>query len=358
MIKLRNTIIDISESIAKHNTCLSLLKMIFMQLKKSLILLLLAVVMHVGNHAQAQTKTIIKNVSVEGITEYQFPNGLKVLLLPDPSKPTITVSITYLVGSRMEGYGETGMAHILEHMMFKGSKKHPKIPAELTAHGATPNGTTSDDRTNYYETFSATDENLNWALSLEADRMVNSFIADADLKSEFSVVRNEFEMHENSPSRVLFERVISTAYLWHNYGKAPIGSKEDIEKVPINNLQTFYRKYYQPDNAVLFVGGKIDEKKALQLVEKYFAGIPRPARHLDPTYTVEPAQDGERSVILNRVGDVQGIACAYHIVAGSDHDYPAFKILNEVLTNQPSGRLYQELVKSGKASACGVFAWR
>lgn len=297
----------------------------------------------------------VKTTSVEGITEYMLGNGMKVLLFPDPSKPTITVNITYLVGSRMEGYGETGMAHLLEHMVFKGSTKHTDIPKELTAHGASPNGTTWYDRTNYYETFSASDENLNWALDLESDRMVNSFIAEKDLKSEFSVVRNEFESGENDPSGVLMERILSTAYLWHNYGKSTIGSKEDIEKVPIENLQAFYKKYYQPDNAVLLVAGKIDEAKTLELVNKYFGSIPRPARVLQPTYTIEPTQDGERIVELRRVGDVQVAACAYHIPAGAHADYPAIDVLNEVLTNEPNGRLYQELVKTGKASR--VWSW-
>ena len=209
--------------------------------------------------------------TVEGISEYVLPNGLHVLLFPDPSKPKITVNITYLVGSRMEGYGETGMAHLLEHMMFKGSTKHPHVPDELTAHGASPNGTTSYDRTNYFETFQGSDENLNWALSLEADRMINSFVAEKDLKSEFSVVRNEFESGENNPSAILEERVLSTMYLWHNYGKSTIGSKEDIEKVPIKNLQAFYKKYYQPDNSVLLVAGKIDEQKTLDLVVNIMA---------------------------------------------------------------------------------------
>lgn len=196
-----------------------------------------------GNSAtgKQQLPAPVKVASVEGITEYKLANGLRVLLFPDPSKASITVNITYLVGSRMEGYGETGMAHLLEHMMFKGSTGHPHIPQELTSHGASPNGTTSEDRTNYFETFNATDENLNWALSLESDRMVNSFIDNKDLQSEFSVVRNEFESGENNPQRILSERVASTAYLWHNYGKATIGSKEDIEKVPIENLKAFYK---------------------------------------------------------------------------------------------------------------------
>lgn len=311
-----------------------------------------------GASAQkSKTAEPVKVTSVEGITEYRLQNGLKVLLFPDPSKSTITVNITYLVGSRHEGYGESGMAHLLEHLVFKGTPKHPNIPQELTAHGARPNGTTWYDRTNYFETFNATVENLRWALDLESDRMINSFIAKKDLDSEFSVVRNEFESGENDPGSVLMERVLSTAFLWHNYGKSTIGSKEDIEKVPIENLQAFYRKYYQPDNAVLMVAGKIDEAKTLQLVNEYFGPIPRPTRILQPTYTVEPVQDGERHVTLRRVGDIQMAAAGYHIPAGAHTDFPAVALLADILTNEPSGRLYKALVESKKASSVYGFAW-
>ena len=230
--------------------------------------------------------------SVEGITEYRLHNGLRVLLFPDQSKQTITVNVTYLVGSRHENYGETGMAHLLEHLVFKGSTRHPDIAAELTAHGARPNGTTSWDRTNYFETFNATEENLRWALDLEADRMVNSFIAKKDLDSEMTVVRNEFEMGENNPVGVLFKRVLSVAYDWHNYGNMPIGARSDIESVPAERLQAFYRTYYQPDNAILLIAGKIDEAKTLALVQEYFSPIPKPARTLPTLHTVEPVQDG------------------------------------------------------------------
>ncbi len=289
--------------------------------------------------------------SVEGITEYRLANGLRVLLFPDESKQTITVNITYLVGSRHENYGETGMAHLLEHLLFKGSKRHPDIPAELTAHGARPNGTTSWDRTNYFETFAATEENLRWALDLEADRMVNSFIAQKDLDSEMTVVRNEFEAGENNPIGVLFKRLLSVAYDWHNNGNTPIGARSDIEGVPIERLQAFYRTYYQPDNAVLLVAGKIDEAAALALVNEYFGPIPRPARVLPKLHTVEPTQDGERQVVLRRVGDVQWAAVAYHIPAGTHEDLPALVILNEVLGNTPAGRLHKALVEPGKAAA-------
>lgn len=305
--------------------------------------------MKVGSNASSVVAT--KLSTVEGITEYSLPNGMNFLLFPDQSKQTITVNITYKVGSRHEGYGETGMAHLLEHMVFKGTPKHPDIPNELSSHGARPNGTTWLDRTNYFETFSATEENLKWALDLESDRMINSYIAKKDLDKEMSVVRNEFEMGENDPGSILSERVMSTAFLWHNYGKSTIGARSDIEKVPIERLQAFYHKYYQPDNAVLMVAGKFDEKKVVELVTSYFGKIPRPTRQLIPTYTEEPIQDGERNVVLKRVGDVQVATCLYHIPAGSHPDAAAVDLLTDIMTIEPSGRLYKSLIETKKASS-------
>ena len=296
--------------------------------------------------------------SVEGITEYDLPNGLRVLLFPDPSKETATVNVTYLVGSRCEDYGETGMAHLLEHLMFKGTPRHRNIPGELTVHGCRPNGSTWLDRTNYYETFAASDTNLNWALDLEADRMVNSFIARKDLDSEMTVVRNEYEQGENNPQGVLEERVLSSAYLWHNYGKSTIGARSDIEMVPIERLQAFYRKWYQPDNAVLVVAGKIDPAKTLPLVVKYFGAIPLPARPLPTTYTIEPAQDGERAVTLRRVGDTQAVVAAYHIPAGSHPDFAPIEMLGNMLGDTPSGRLYKALVETKMATSVGAWPYQ
>ena len=321
----------------------------------------LALAAHAGVSRAAEEHAIPAGIqkitSVEGITEYELDNGLKLLLFPDPSKSTVTVNITYLVGSRHEGYGESGMAHLLEHLVFKGTPRFPNIPQELTARGARPNGTTWYDRTNYFATFTANDENLRWALDLESDRMVNSFISAEDLQSEFSVVRNEFESGENDPGGVLLERVMSTAYLWHNYGKSTIGSRADIERVPIENLRAFYQKYYQPDNAVLTIAGRFDPAKTLNWVNEFFSKLPRPERALPQTYTIEPVQDGERHVTLRRVGDVQITAAGFHIPPGGHPDFAAAQILAEVLTNEPSGRLYKALVEAGLASSVGSFAF-
>ena len=305
--------------------------------------------------AQAQLPAGVTEVaSVEGITEYRLDNGLRFLLFPDQSNQRITVNITYLVGSRHEGYGETGMAHLLEHLVFKGTPNHPDIPKELDEHGAFPNGTTWFDRTNYFETFPATDENLEWALDLEADRMVNSFIAEEDLESEMTVVRNEWEAGENSPQGVLQKRVLSAAYDWHNYGNSTIGARADIENVPIDRLQAFYRKYYQPDNAILVVAGRFDPDRALELVAEKFGPLPRPdrtgANQLFETYTAEPAQDGERTVTLRRVGDVQFAMAAYHMPPGSHEQFAAVDVMTHILSTRPAGRLYQALVEPGLAA--------
>ena len=305
--------------------------------------------------AAALPAGITRVTSVEGITEYRLQNGLRVLLFPDPTKQTITVNITYLVGSATENYGETGMAHLLEHMVFKGTPKHKNIPQELTEHGARPNGTTWSDRTNYFETFTATDENLNWALDLEADRMINSFVAKKDLDSEMTVVRNEFELGENSPQNVLLERMMATSYVWHNYGKTTIGARSDIENVPIERLQAFYHNYYQPDNAVLTIAGKVDEAKTLALVDKYFSPIPKPTRTLQRIYTVEPTQDGERQVTLRRTGDTQLVEALYHVPAGSHPDFAAVDIIAQVLGDDPTGRLHKTLVETKKASSAFGF---
>lgn len=317
-------------------------------LAATIICLVAISIVSLTTRAQAETKLI---TSVEGITEFELDNGMRVLLFPDESKPTVTVNVTYFVGSRHEGYGEAGMAHLLEHMLFKGTPTHPDVPKSLKDRGANFNGTTWLDRTNYYETLPGNEDNLEFALKLEADRMINSNVAAEDLATEFSVVRSEFERGENSPTSVLWKRMVSAAFLWHNYGNSTIGNRADIERVPIENLRKFYRRYYQPDNALLVIAGKFDGKQAMALTEKYFGTIPRPERKLDKTYTQEPAQDGERFVTLRRVGEVAAVGAVYHIPAGPHPEYPAIDVLESMLTAQPAGRLYKELVEKKRASS-------
>lgn len=298
--------------------------------------------------AASLPKGVSEITSVEGITEYRLQNGLKILLMPDASKPTVTVNVTYLVGSRHENVGETGMAHLLEHLMFKGTPTNAKITEEFNQRGMRMNGTTSLDRTNYYELFQASDDNLKWALAMEADRMVNSNIAQQDLASEMTVVRNEYESGENSPGGVLMKRLQSVAYDSHNYGHSTIGHRSDIENVKIENLRAFYRTYYQPDNAVLLVAGKFDPDKVLSWVTSSFAAIAKPARTLPAFWTIEPTQDGERSFVVRRKGDVQLVMMAYKIPAALHADRDALDFAGSILTNAPHGRLHKQLVETGK----------
>src|SRR5256714_2937557 len=237
---------------------------------------------------------VTRTTSVEGITEYDLANGLRVLFAPDASKPTTTVNTTYMVGSRQENYGETGMAHLLEHLMFKGTPTYPMAWNEFTRRGLRANGSTWTDRTNYFASMAANEENLEWYLKWSADAMTHSFIARKDLDSEMTVVRNEMENNENQPLNALLEKVIAVSYQWHSYGKSTIGARADVENVSIERLQAFYRTHYQPDNAVVILTGKFDEAAALKLIADAYRGIPRPTRKLEPTYTVDPTQEGER----------------------------------------------------------------
>ena len=316
--------------------------------------LLLPLFVAAGAHA-ALPPGVTQGPTVEGITEYRLANGLTVLLFPDASKPKTTVNVTYRVGSAHENYGETGMAHLLEHLVFKGTPSRGNIMTELGRRGMDYNGTTSWDRTNYFESFTASDENLDWALAMEADRMVNSFIRKSDLDTEMTVVRNEFENGENNPQLVLFGKMLSTAYMWHNYGKLQIGARSDIENVDIGRLQAFYRLYYQPDNAVVTVAGKFDPERALALIAKYFGPIPKPARALPRIWTEEPVQDGERTATLRRVGNSKFLGMMFHTVRGAHPDAVAVDVLGDVLTLAPSGRLYKALVETKKATA--VQSW-
>lgn len=301
----------------------------------------------------------VRVTSVEGFTEYRLRNGLKVVLFPEPSQPKVTVNMTILVGSKHEGYGETGMAHLLEHMLFKPTEKHPHADRDLQERGADYNGSTWTDRTNYYETLPASDDNLEYAIGLEADRLVNCPIKPEDLSSEMTVVRNEFEMGENNAKMILEQRMLATAFEWHNYGKSTIGNRADIERVPVENLRVFYKRYYRPDNTILFIGGRFEEAKALELVVKHFGPIACPTEPIRNTYTDEPAQDGERHVTLRRVGKVPVVAAMYHIPAATDADFAAVSVLEGILSADKTGRLYKALVERRRAAKVEglAYAW-
>jgi len=319
--------------------------------RRSLYRLLLIVAFLPVTALAALPAGVTKVTSVEGVDEYRLANGLQVLLFVDATKPTTTVDVTYKVGSRQENYGETGMAHLLEHMLFKGTPSVPSVFAELGRRGMEFNGNTSYDRTTYFETFTASQPSLDWVLMMEAERMTRSTFSKPELDSEMTVVRNEYESGENRPQSVLWKRMAAVAFDWHNYGKPTIGARSDIENVPFEKLRAFYSLYYQPDNAVLTIGGKFDADRALATIAKTFGAIKRPTRTLPKLYTVEPVQDGERSVTVRRVASAQWLGMMFHLPQGANADTTAFAALAEIMTVEPAGRLYKALVEGKKASS-------
>ncbi|MCX5589650.1 M16 family metallopeptidase [Alcaligenes endophyticus] len=296
-----------------------------------------------------------KGPSVEGVTQYTMKNGLRIVLAPDDSKPTTTVNMTYLVGSRHENYGQTGMAHLLEHMMFRGTPTLRNALGEFSKRGLQANGTTSSDRTNYYASFASNPSELEWYLGWQADIMANALIDKQDLQAEMPVVRNEMEEGENNPFRILMQRLTAISYQWHNYGKSTIGARSDVENVDVEQLRNFYHEYYQPDNAVLFVTGEFDTDQTLAVIDKAFGAIPKPNRTLPPEYTVEPVQDGTRTVELRRQGGTPLIMSSYHIPSSASPDYIPLSLGVGILGDTPSGPLYKNLVDTKLAT--GVFAY-
>jgi zinc protease len=322
----------------------------------SAVALPVAVLIQTSSFAQSSIVTPLPaNVqlvqTVEGVTEYKLTNGLRILLAPDSSNDRVTVNVTYMVGSRHEGYGETGMAHLLEHLIFKGSPTTRDPKAEFARRGFTFNGTTNVDRTNYFATFQSNQESLDWYLGWQADAMVNSFISRKDLDSEMTVVRNEYERGENNPVQALVARMSATAFMWHNYGKSTIGAKSDIENVDITKLQDFYKRYYRPDNAVVLVAGKFDTPATIAQAAKVMGPLIAPGVPVPQTYTLDEAQDGERSVVVRRPSASQTIINGYHTPAALHPDNLPLALLNLAMTTPPNGRLHKALVETSQAQA-------
>lgn len=292
---------------------------------------------------------------IEGIREYRLSNGMKVLLNQDAANTQALLNIVYRVGSVHEKYGETGMAHLLEHMLFKGSVNFPDITGDMNRRGIKANATTYLDRTNYYEMFDGSDDNLTWALGMEADRMVNATFSEEELKSEMKVVKNELARGENNVGRILHQRILSSAFLWHNYGNSTIGAPSDIENVPFTKLRQFYKTHYRPDNAVLTLSGRFNEAYALNAIKQTFGRIAKPVEPIEPLYTEEPTQDGERTVNLRRTGERPTISLSYHTVGAQHSDSAALAVLAKIINDQHRGRLQKSLVETELAS--GAYAW-
>jgi zinc protease len=296
--------------------------------------------------------------SLSGIDEYRLDsNGLTVLLVPDHSAPVVTFQVTYQVGSRNEVTGVTGATHILEHMMFKGSEgfndpKGNSVKQFLERVGGQFNASTSFDRTNYFATIGR--ESLEGYVAIEADRMRHLWLREADRQSEMTVVRNEYERGKNDPDTVLLEEVTEAAYVALPYHHPTIGWKSDIEHVPTPKLREFYDTFYWPNNATVTVIGDVEPVAALNLIKKYYGVYPHSPAPIPAIYTEEPAQTGERRVIVKRPGELGTVIIAHKVPNGRDADQPALDMLDAILSSGKNARLYRALVDQGLALNAGA----
>jgi zinc protease len=296
--------------------------------------------------------------SLGGIDEYRLDaNGLTVLLVPDHSAPVVTFQVTYQVGSRNEVTGTTGATHILEHLMFKGSEnfndpKGNSVKEFLERVGGQFNASTSFDRTNYFATIGR--ESLEGYVAIEADRMRHLWLHESDRQAEMTVVRNEYERGKNDPDSVLLEEVTEAAYVALPYHHPTIGWKSDIEHVPIAKLREFYDTFYWPNNATVTVVGDIESAAALSLVKKYYGVHTRSPAPIPAIYTEEPAQSGERRVIVKRPGELGTVVIAHKVPNGRDPDQPALDMLDAILSSGKNARLYRALVDQGLALNAGA----
>jgi zinc protease len=288
---------------------------------------------------------------VEGLTEYRWPNGLSAVIGPDPASPTTSVNLVYRVGSRHEGPGEAGMAHLLEHMLFKGTPTTADPKRAFADRAMRFNATTSYDRTNYFAHFTGNDETFRWYLGWLADTMVNVQVTEESVASERTVVRNEMEQGRNRPSSLLFQELMGAAYRFHPYGRPVIGTESDLSSVQAWRLQEFYRRYYRPDNAVLVVTGRVDEAAALEAIGRTIAGLPRPVEALLEPYTVERVQEGERKTMLRRAGGLPLVNVGYHVPDGASRANVAISVAAAMLTREPDGPIYRALVQGGLADS-------
>ena len=271
-------------------------------------------------------------------------NGLRVLLLEDPRSPIVSFQVWYRVGSRDEQRGATGIAHFLEHLMFKGTPTHgPKQFARLVEeNGGQDNAFTSQDVTSYFVDIAA--DKLDLVIDLEADRMQNLLLDPKEIASEREVVIEERRTRtEDDPGGYLGEEVSSIAFKAHPYGVPIIGWMEDIKRITPAEIRAFYKTYYVPNNAIVVAVGAFKAADALEKIRRRFGRIPR-GKVPPPVLTVEPPQNGERRVTVKKQAELPIVYLAWHVPNQRSDDAPALEVLSTILAGGRASRLYRDLV--------------
>jgi len=284
----------------------------------------------------------------EHVHEKVLSNGLKVLLLENHKAPVVTFQVWYRVGSRNEEWGKTGLSHMLEHMMFKGTKSVPpeEFSRIIQENGGNDNAFTSSDYTAYFENISA--DRVQIPIELESDRMQNLMLRENDFLTERQVVMEERRLRtDDNPKASLFEQLAATAFQIQPYHWPTIGWMEDIRRFALEDLKTHYRTYYNPVNAIVVVVGDFKVEEILPVIEKAFASIPE-GKAPDQKKDEEQPQAGERRIIVKKEAQLPYLMMAYHVPNLRDPDSYALEVLSAVLSSGKSSRLYQSLVREGQ----------
>ena len=293
-----------------------------------------------GFTAMAQTKS-----SEIKFTEYDLPNGLHVILSQDHSTPNVAVSVLYHVGSKNEVQGRTGFAHFFEHLMFEGSENidRGQYMAMVENAGGALNANTSFDRTYYYELLPSNQVGL--GLWMEAERMKHAKVDETGVETQRKVVQEEKRQRiDNQPYGTMGENVFALAFKEHPYQNMPIGTFEDLNNAKIDEFRDFYHTFYVPNNATLSIAGDIDVDSTKQMIEKYFAGIPKGTKEIPRPTVVEPKQTEERRKVVYDNIQLPAVIEAYHVPEQGTEDYYALSMLTTLLSGGESARLPKALV--------------
>jgi zinc protease len=285
---------------------------------------------------------------------FTLANGLTLFVLPDRRLPIVSLQIHYKVGSRHELPGITGISHLFEHLMFRGTDTlgPEEFSRLLQAKGGEINAFTTRDHTSYFENLPS--EYLELGLQLEADRLLHLKLDDETFQPERQVVISERKLRSvDSPFGLVEEQLCATAYNQHPYNWPVIGWDQDLQRMTLDDCLAYYRSHYHPGKITVVIAGDVEPARALDLVEKYFGQIPAPAPAPEPK-VVEPPQRGERRAVLKKVSQVEALFAGFHVV-GIDHpDLFPLNLLAVILSGGRSSRFHQEFVRVGKAISLEV----
>lgn len=299
----------------------------------------------------------IQEANNAGISSYKLRNGFKIILIPYETASNTRVELLIKSGSKFEGYGETGMAHLLEHMLFKGAGNRKNLKDDLTKIGADFNGTTTSDRTNYFETIEADSKKLNELIKLEADRFIRPRFTAKDLLSEMTVVRNELENSQSNTSRLVMDELSRNNFRWHGYSRPVIGEKNDIENATYKSLKAFHQKHYRPDNAVLIISGKFNKKQTLALASNLFSKARNPSLEMPSNWTEDPYVSMTKKSYLTSSAGKTVVASGWKLPSVRNREVHALDLGITAICDDSWGSLRNQIViekKLAAAASCYV----